>query len=167
MGDKQLLYVDSMIIIECVRTNCWNALTGQYQVETVEKCRDEVLAGDLYSPGYVEVNIDHLNEDKININCVTNQQRVKFNLEVKNSEGIDDGEKDLFSYLYQKAGSWITSCSDIAAINIALSVGWKDKLIALDTLIQKTGENPNPKLKDHYYDKWLSVIKTKFLLGML
>ena len=47
--------VDTNIIIEAVRTECWNALTGRHQVETVQACCDEAEAGDTLATGYIAV----------------------------------------------------------------------------------------------------------------
>jgi hypothetical protein len=35
-----VVLVDTNVIIEAIRTRCWNALTGGLRVETVAECRD-------------------------------------------------------------------------------------------------------------------------------
>ena len=45
-----------MIVIEAVRTACWNAITGRRQVVTVDSCADELRQGDSSMAGYVPVS---------------------------------------------------------------------------------------------------------------
>jgi hypothetical protein len=56
MERGQVVLVDTNIIIEAVRIKCWSAVTGQFQIETVEKCCEEARTGDLHRPGYVQVS---------------------------------------------------------------------------------------------------------------
>ena len=38
--------MDTSVIIEAYRTNCWNAVTTHFSIATVEKCYEETLTGD-------------------------------------------------------------------------------------------------------------------------
>ena len=55
MQRGQVVLVDTNIIIESVRTGCWNALTTHFKVETVEKCCEEARTGEAHRPGYVKL----------------------------------------------------------------------------------------------------------------
>jgi hypothetical protein len=55
MNAGEVILVDTNIIIEATRTNCWSALKGHYRVETVEKCAEEARSGDAYRPSYVKI----------------------------------------------------------------------------------------------------------------
>ncbi|MDE2753890.1 MAG: hypothetical protein OXI83_15050 [Gemmatimonadota bacterium] len=50
-----IVLVDTMTVIEAVDTRCWNAITGQKRVVTVQECEDELRRGDPATPGYVTV----------------------------------------------------------------------------------------------------------------
>jgi hypothetical protein len=71
----QAVLVDSNVIIEAIRTGCWNALTGHFQVETADKCREEARTGRAYAPGYVVVQErdlrEHLTAHGVDENALT------------------------------------------------------------------------------------------------
>ena len=46
MAAADIVLVDTMIVIEAVDTSCWNAITGQKRVVTVQECEDELRRGD-------------------------------------------------------------------------------------------------------------------------
>lgn len=154
-----------MIIIECHRTNCWNGLAGFYQIETVEKCCQEAVAGDKFRPGYIEVPQEALDKGVHVMHQVTDAQRATFALNYADADGLDKGERDLFAHLNGRTESWVSCCSDKAALRAASSQGLIGKFMSLESLIQQTGVKPNPKLKIQYSEKWLSQIRADFLLG--
>ena len=51
-----VVLVDTNVVMEAVRTRCWNAVSGGLCVETVEECRDQALRGDRGRPGYLPVS---------------------------------------------------------------------------------------------------------------
>lgn len=161
----QIVLIDTMIIIETVRTNCWNAIAGWYQVETVDKCYKEAQAGDPRQSNYVNVPNNLLNSGLAKSHKVTDADRVKLTLANPDSHSLDAGERDLFAILIGRTDNWITCCSDKAALKIALELGFRDRIFALEDLVERTGVKPNPKLKDHYTKRWLSKIRTQFLLN--
>jgi hypothetical protein len=50
---KQRVFVDTNVILETFRTNCWKAICDRFSVETVAAVVAESLAGDPTEPGYV------------------------------------------------------------------------------------------------------------------
>ena len=164
---RKVLLLDTMIIIESIRVNCWNALAGTYQVETVEKVYDEALAGDPLRPGYVEVSSKALHSGIHEIHAVPIAERINFALECENADALDAGERDLFAHIHGRTDDWITSCADRGALRAALIMGWKDKIVSLENLIKNTGKNPNPQLLRHYSEAWLSQVRTEYLLNKM
>lgn len=53
---KDRVLLDTCIIIEAFRVNCWKALCARYDVETVEKCVEEACTGDPLNPKRVPVD---------------------------------------------------------------------------------------------------------------
>jgi len=62
-GHKRTILLDTNIIIEAVRTGCWDGLRGHYELVTVEKCREEARSGIGRTPGYVMIEDHHLNKN--------------------------------------------------------------------------------------------------------
>lgn len=162
-----VLLVDTNVIIEAVRTNCWNALTGGRRVETVEECRDEALRGDSVRPDYVEVSPADLDRMAA-VHPVTDIERATLAITYEGAEAMDNGERDLFAHALRrlKKGDemWVLSSPDKSSVRAAVHLGWADRLHSLDAIISLLGTKPKPPLEQHYTDKWLSRHRTEYLL---
>ncbi len=156
--------MDTNIIIEAFRTRCWKALTSYYRVETVEKCCEEALTGDRLRPGYVEVEVKVLKE-KLTINRVESMEQAALALTCPDVDALDAGERHLFAHAHGRSDAWIATCADRAAVRIALTLGWKERLCSLEVLSRPTGAKP--MLKRHFTEDWLSQVRTDFMLGKL
>lgn len=164
MGQGQVVLVDTNIIIEAFRTRCWKALTSYYRVETVEKCCEEALTGDRLRPGYVEVEAKVLKE-KLTIHRVESMEQAALALTCPDVDALDAGERHLFAHAHGRSDAWIATCADRAAVRIALTLGWKERLCSLEVLSKPTGAKP--MLKRHFTEDWLSQVRTDFMLGKL
>jgi hypothetical protein len=162
-GSGTILLLDTNVIIESVRTKCWNGLRGHYTLVTVQKCREEAWSGDLRSPGYVVVEKDHL-ESGIEITSVTDEDRARLLVECPDASVLDDGERDLFAHALAGGDDWRVVFADKAAVRVAVLLGWGDRLVSLEEIIKSAGLRPKPPLKDHYSSRILSVWRTGFIL---
>src|SRR5262245_14323323 len=90
------LLVDTMIVIEAVRTGCWRAITGQRTVVTVAECSEELLRGDAVEPSYVTVSPDDIG--RMTISTVTPIEAAGFRLRYADADGLDRGERDLLAH---------------------------------------------------------------------
>ena len=164
MQQGQIVLVDTNIIIEAFRTRCWKALTAYYRVETVEKRCEEALTGDRRRPGYVEVNAKALKE-KLIVHRVASLELAELTLSCPDADALDAGERQLFAHAYKRTDGWIVTCADRAAVRIALTLGWKGRIVSLEVLGKPTGAKP--ALKHHFTEDWLSQVRTDFTLGNL
>ncbi len=164
VGQGQVVLVDTNIIIEAFRTRCWKALTAYYRVETVEKCYEEALTGDRLRPGYIEVDPAALKE-KLVIHRVASVELATFSLNCPDADALDAGERHLFAHAHGRSDAWIATCADRAAVRIALTLGWKERLYSLEVLSKPTGAKP--AFKRHFTEDWLSEVRTDFMLGRL
>lgn len=164
MQQGQIVLVDTNIIIEAFRVRCWKALTAYYRVETVEKCYEEALTGDRLRPGYVEVDRVALKE-KLVIHRVTSIELASLALTCPDADALDAGERHLFAHAHGRPDAWIATCADRAAVRIAFTLDWKERLYSLEVLSKPTGAKP--ALKRHFTEEWLSEVRTDFVLGRL
>lgn len=164
MRQGQIVLVDTNIIIEAFRARCWKALTAYYRVETVEKCYEEALTGDRLRPGYVEVDSIALKE-KLVIHRVTPLELAALALTCPDADALDAGERHLFAHAHGRSDAWIATCADRAAVRIAFTLGWKERICSLEVLVRPTGAKP--ALKHHFTEDWLSQVRTDFMLGRL
>lgn len=163
MQRGQILLVDTNIIIEAVRTRCWNALCAHFAVETVEKCYEETLTGDPLRPGYVAVDPEQLRKGLKKRHAVNDLARAQLQLAHAEAVALDAGERDLFAHALGRGDAWIASCADRAAVNTALALGWEERIASLDRLARHAGATPICKY--HFTEGWLSEVRTTFLLG--
>jgi hypothetical protein len=159
----QLLLVDTNIIIEAVRTRCWNAISTHFAIETVEKCYEEALTGDPLRPGYVTVDPVQLRKGLVRRHDVTDLERAQLALRVAEASALDAGERDLFAHALARKDAWVASCADRAAVNVALALGWEGRVISLERLVQAAGSRSG--LKRHFTEAWLSEVRTAYKLG--
>lgn len=160
-----MILLDTNVIIEAVRTGCWNGLRGHYKLVTVEKCREETRSGVARTPGYVVVEDSHLNTG-IEIVDVTDRDRALLATACRDAVTLDDGERDLWAHAYSREKDWEAVCADQAAVRVSMQLDWGDRLVSLEDLVVSAGIRPKRKLKDHYTSKKLSLWRTKFKLGM-
>lgn len=159
--EERVLLVDTNIIIEAVRTGCWNALTGYYSVVTVVECRSEARSGDAFRPNYITVSDKDLGRmhDVVDVSAT---DRAKLSLAYETADALDLGERDLLAHALGREDNWQLSCSDRAAVIAALTLSWEQRLVTLEALLVPTGAQP--ELKRHYRDAWLRGVRTDWRL---
>jgi hypothetical protein len=162
-----IVLVDTNVILEAVRTRCWNAVTGGMCVETVEECRDEALRGDRGRPGYVPVGEQDLARIRT-VHPVSPLERAAFAMTYPDAQNMDAGERDLFAHAFGRVGRgdeiWILCSSDKACVRAAVALGWHDRMHSLGALATAAGATPRPPLLEHHGERWLSSVRTEYLL---
>lgn len=162
-----VVLVDTNVVMEAVRTRCWNAVCGSLRVETVEECRDEALRGDRGRPGYLPVSEQDLAR-VTNVHPVSALERATFGMAYEDARNMDRGERDLFAHAYGRVARgdsvWVVSSADKACVRAAVALGWHDRMHSLGALAAAVGANP-AALLDQYGERWLSQVRTTYLLG--
>jgi hypothetical protein len=99
--NETVVLVDTCTIIEAVRTDVWNRLTGAVRVETVEKCREEALAGDTASFGYIVVSSDDLQRIRT-VHAVSQLDVDQYLAHDPDAVDMDEGEQMLFAHAFAR-----------------------------------------------------------------
>ena len=92
---RNIVLVDTMIVIEAVDTGCWNAITGQRQVVTVPACEDELRQGDASASGYVAVGEGDI--ARVVMQPVPRAAAAALRLRCPGAHRLDRGERDLLA----------------------------------------------------------------------
>ncbi|MDE2058245.1 MAG: hypothetical protein KGL31_02705 [candidate division NC10 bacterium] len=164
MQRGQAVLVDTNIIIEAVRVGCWRTLTGHFRIETVETCCEEARTGNLRRPGYVEVTEGDL-QTRLAVRPVSAKALATLTLQDPESTGLDPGERHLWAHALGRAGDWLACCADRAAVNAAVRLGWKDRLVSLEELANHAGARATLRnLKTQFTFVRLSEWRTAALL---
>lgn len=168
---KTRVFVDTNVILESFRVNCWTAICHNYAIETVEKCIEESLTGNSSNPRHIHVDRNVLVNGLANSHKISKRDIAKLVLDFPTCQGLDDGESHLFAWLYANGHhpEVLISTADKAAIVATSQLGWIDSTISLEKLIQQSGVSRQQfdKLAQHYRADWLSNIKLKIQLGVI
>ncbi len=164
MQRGQIVLVDTNIIIEAVRTGCWNALAVHFDVHTVEKCCEEARTGEAHRPGYVQVDEKAL-RTRLTVHRVSAPEVAALRVRDAEAFRLDSGERDLWSHALSRKDGWLASCCDAAAVGAAVRLGWGDRLRSLEELVQAAGARAALKeLKGQFGSARLSQWRTAALL---
>lgn len=164
MQPRQAVLVDTNIMIEAVRTGCWNAIKSHFDVHTVEKCVEEARTGDRYRPGYVAVPEPAL-RDKLSAHAVSQAETAVLAVSDAEAYRLDPGERELLAHALGRQDDWRLVCSDRAGINAAMRLGWGDRAVSLEELAQAAGARHAVKtLKSHFTANHLKSWKVAALL---
>lgn len=163
MATPPTLLVDSMIVIEAVRTACWNAITGQLRVVTVEECAEELRRGNPGTRGYITVTDRDV--ARITVTPLSDVQRAAFRLEYPAADGLDPGERELLAHAMTRTDDFQLCSCDKAAVVAAHALGWLDRVVSLEAVTTSVGARPNPKLKVQFTEARMGQWRTSLRLG--
>lgn len=166
----QRVFVDTNVVIEAFRTNCWTAICAQFAIETVEKCVEESLTGNTSHPARISIDPHMLSNGLAARHVVDKLTLATFVLENPACAGIDDGELHLLAWLKQRnphmTDKLLISTADKAAIRAIAHLKWLDDVICLEDLAKQAGvaEKQIKQLAQHHRKTWLNAVKTSILL---
>lgn len=168
---KPRLIVDTCIIIEAFRTNCWSALCQHFDVETVEACVVECCTGDPLAPGRVPIDRNVLISGLAQVHSIDDLQLATLALEVDGLPAIDEGELHLMAWLHTHptvADIIMISTADRGAVRAAHVLGLIDRVRSLQVAAKAAGVGKAQldKLQHHFSEEWLSRVRTQLLLGV-
>jgi len=170
---KTRIFVDTNIILEAFRINCWNALCQKYTIETVEKCIEESLSGNPNNPQHIPVKRKNLVKGLTAIHDPDKKDIANLRLNYPETQGLDDGELHLIAWLYAQkivpdALIQISTADKAAIVSISI-LGWLDSVTSLEQLLSGVGitKQQLEKLREQYCSNWLKRIKTKICLNSI
>jgi hypothetical protein len=169
---KQRVLVDTCIIIEAFRVNCWKALCQHFEVETVQCCVDECAAGDPLEPGRVPIPRDELLAGLSKVHAVDELMLATLAIERADLPAIDAGELHMMAWLHANPDQAVISAistADRAAIRATYVLKLVDRVVSLQHLAQTAGVRNKQvlSLKNHFSEDWLSDVRFQLKMGIL
>lgn len=159
--------VDTNIILESWRVGAWRALAGGYAVETVEDCVTETQTG--FQRRRPEQQID-ANTLRASLTAIhTPGAREIAAAAVRAFDiALDSGERSLWAHALTRTDDWILCGPDKASLRFGIRLGHRDRLVALERLLQEAGYRPREPLKLAYTSKWLekTLVELSFSEGV-
>jgi hypothetical protein len=162
---KQIIYVDTNVIIEATRTGCWKAILNKFDVRTVETVKKEALRVPADKSQYVPIDAELITKH-VNVEKPGAADVLMASTRASGIVALDAGERDLLAHVAAKTkDAWLITTADRAAVKTACALKLDGRLISLEELASQCGQKP--KLKEWFQKKWLSNVRSEFLLDSL
>jgi hypothetical protein len=161
---RGIVLVDTNVILESWRVGAWAALANGYSVETVEECVMETQTG--FQNRRTEQTVDRkvlLSSLSIPPHRVTDLQLAALTLSVPDVQ-LDPGERSLWAHALTRADLWVLCGPDKASLRVGVRLGLRDRMIALETLLDGVGHRARQPLKRAYTDKWLAQVLSELVV---
>ena len=147
--------VDTNVILEAHRTGSWRALSGGYRVETVEDCVAETQTGfQLRKPERQIDRAELLNRLEA-VHVVEEPERAGLALGIDNI-ALDKGEASLWAHALTRKDDWVLCGPDRASLRCGVRLGFRERLVPLEGLLNGAGHRPRPPLRKAYSRRWHS-----------
>jgi hypothetical protein len=158
----KIVYVDTNVIIEAVRTGCWKSIAQRFAIHTVATVRDEALKVPADKSRYVPVDASTIFRH-VTVEMVSQADILLASAKTPNISALDAGERDLLAHVAARHDdAWIVTTADKAAVKTACALGLESKLVSLEELAEASGSKP--KLHEWHLKRWLSKVRSEFLL---
>jgi hypothetical protein len=149
--------IDTNSILECFRVKSWRALSSGYSVETVEDCVTETQTGFQRRRPELQIDTTQLVATLKAVHPVGDAQRAVVAIRAPDI-ALDVGERSLWAHALTRGDAWVLCGPDKASMRFGVRLGLKDRLIALETLLDGAGHRPKEALKVAYTTKWLERV---------
>lgn len=165
-GDTVL--IDTNVILEAHRVSCWQNLSRRYRFHTVSTVMEETQTGYQRRARPLQIDYFQLKESMSEIYQVSAFDLMSCTLSQPEIMGLDPGERDLLIYA-SKAGEdcWLLASPDKAAMRVAHAIGWLDRMISLEELLNTVHLRPSLSLANNYSEKWHTQTCLNIRMGLL
>ena len=156
--------VDTNVVLECWRVDAWRALSRGYRVETVEDCVIETQTG--FQRRRAEQQIDNaaLRASLAAIHPVGDAERAAAVVRDPTFSFLDIGEQSLWAHTLTRTDAWVLCGPDRASLRFGVRLGFRERLVALETLLDGVGHRPKQALRSAYTAAWLAKALSEIVM---
>ena len=158
------ILVDTNVILESHRIEAWPALAGGYAVETVEDCVTETQTGFQRRRPEQQIDAKALRASLRAVHAPGNREIAAVAVRAPDI-ALDIGERSLWAHALTRTDGWILCGPDKASLRFGVRTGHRDRLIALERLLDDAGYRPKEPLKLAYTSKWLEKTLGELMLS--
>ena len=148
--------VDTNAILEAWRVGAWRALAGGYALETVEECVIETQTGLQRRRPEQQIDREALLAGLKAVHTVSDGERAAALVRDGEIAMLDEGEKALWAHALVRADAWVLCGPDKASLRIGVRLDLRDRLVALERLLDDAGFRPRTPLRSAYRQDWLT-----------
>src|SRR5258708_26061962 len=156
--------VDTNAILECFRVGSWGALASGYSVETAKDCVTETQTGFQRRRPELRIDAALLQASLKAVHAVGEAERAVVGVRASDI-ALDVGERSLWAHALTRSDGWVLCGRDKASMRFGVRLGLKDRLIALESLLDDVGHRPKEALRLAYTTKWLKGELTKLFIS--
>ncbi len=156
--------VDTNVILECWRIGAWKALAGGYGVETVEDCVIETQTGFQRRRVEQQVNNAQLRDSLAVVQKVESKEHAAAAVRDPLFSSLDVGERSLWAHALTRSDAWVLCGPDKASLRLGVRLGFRDRLVALETLLSDAGFRSKEPLRTNYTTKWLDQTLSEIVI---
>ena len=160
---EEPILVDTNTIIETHRVESLEILVRNYRIETVEECMTETQTGFPNRPEEQQIDARALRSSLAGVHFVEDKEKAKLALHIQDIH-LDDGEEELWAHALSRDDTWLLCGPDKASIHAGVRLGFRERLITLESLFNGIGHNPRIPLRDAYTKRWLRRALNKLVL---
>ena len=132
-------------------------------METVEDCMTETQTGFQRRRPEQSIAADELRASLAAVHSVTDRERAELALRVQDI-ALDVGEESLWAHALGRNDWWVLCGPDKASLRCGVRLGFRERLVSLQELLNGVGHRPRFALKRHYTKKWLDGTLGGFVL---
>lgn len=151
---EEPILVDTNTIIEAHRVESLEILVRNYRIETVEECMTETQTGDQNRLPKQQIDARALRSSLAIVHFVEKKEKAKLASKIQGIH-LDDGEEELWAHALGRDDMWLLCGPDTASIHAGVRLGFRERLITLETLFNDIGHNPRIPLRNAYTERWL------------
>lgn len=163
VGSRPVL-VDTNTILEGHRTGSWRALAGRFRVETVTECVVETQTGAQRRRPEQRIDEAGLRRSLAAVHDATDAERAAAFARDGHVAFLDTGEQALWAHALARGDVWVLCGPDKASLRLGVRLGLRDRLVALEALLEEAGHRPRVPLKEWYTRAWQVARLAEFAL---
>jgi hypothetical protein len=146
--------VDTNVILESHRIGAWSALAGGYPIETVEDCVTETQTGFQRRRPEQQIDAKALRASLVAVHAPGDREIAAVAVRAPDI-ALDIGERSLWAHALTRSDAWILCGPDKASLRFGVRAGHRERLVALERLLDEAGYRPREPLKLAYTSRWL------------
>ena len=155
--------VDTNVILETHRVGSWRALTGGYRVETVEDCVTETQTGFQRRRPERRIDAGELRASLAVVHSVGDRERAELAIRAHDIV-LDRGEASLWAHALHRDDAWVLCGPDKASLRFGVRMGFRERLVSLERLLDEVGYRPRSSLRTAYTRRWLGGMLSELVL---
>jgi hypothetical protein len=120
----------------------------------VEDCVIETQTGFQRRRAEQQIDNAQLRASMVAIANVGNKEHAAAAVRDPLFSSLDIGERSLWAHALTRSDAWVLCGPDKASLRLGVRLGFRDRLVALETLLSDVGFRPKSPLRTNYTAKW-------------